>query len=156
MKQKVSLARALKEKNRVAGRLARILTEIGKENSKEELIPRGVDVAALFEQSKRLRRQLTAIKQSIALANQPIIAKILELDEIKSEIAFLNNLDVQEGRFITEGYRTTIEKHYSAIIRKAHVIEEVARLQARADALQDALDEFNVVTKVMIDIDERN
>lgn len=44
MKKMVSIARALKEKNRVAGRLAKARQLVNKENSQEEKIPRSIDV----------------------------------------------------------------------------------------------------------------
>ena len=79
---------------------------------------------------------------------------IIELDEIKSEIAFLNGLDVKEGKFVTTNYGTRIESDIDAIIRKQQVLDEVTALQARADRLQDELDEFNAATKVEIELDD--
>ena len=98
MKKMVSIARALKEKNRVAGRLAKTREQVGKENSKEKKMPRGVDVKAAYAEAKTLRDRLVAIKTAIVVANQPIVGKIVELAEVKSEIAYLNTLNVQGGR----------------------------------------------------------
>ena len=153
MKKIVSIARALKEKNRVAGRLAKARTEIENENSKEKHSPRGIDVMETYARAKLLRDRLIAIKSTIAAANQPIVAKIIEMEEVKSEIAFLNNLNVKEGRFVERNYGTTVESEIEAVIRKSQVIEEVAALQAKAERLQDDLDEFNAMTKVEIEID---
>ena len=44
MRTMVTIARALKEKNRVAGRLAKVRELVGAENSKDKSVPRGVDV----------------------------------------------------------------------------------------------------------------
>ena len=41
-----------------------------------------------------------------------------------------------------------------AVIRQPQVLDEVTALQARADRLQDELDEFNATTKIEIEIDE--
>ena len=117
-------------------------------------MPRGVDVAAMYDFAKELRNRLIAIKGAIAEANKPIVSKIIELDEIKSEIAFLNGLDVKEGRFVTTNYGTRIESDIDAVIRKQQVLDEVTALQARADRLQDELDEFNATVKVEIEVDE--
>ena len=154
MRTMVTIARALKEKNRVAGRLAKTRELVGAENSKDKSVPRGVDVAAMYELAKRLRDRLIAIKSAVAEANKPIVSKIIELDEIKSEIAFLNGLDVKEGKFVTTNYGTRIESDIDAVIRKQQVLDEVTALQARADRLQDELDEFNATTKVEIEVDE--
>lgn len=153
MKRKVTIARALKEKNRIAGRLAKAREQVGKENSCDKKVPRGIDVAETFAQSKVLRDRLIAVKSAIAIANQPIVAKIIELDEVKSEIAYLNGLNVKEGVFVESNYGSRVESEIDAVIRKPQVLEEIAVLQARADRLQDELDEFNAMTKVEIEID---
>ena len=154
MRTMVTIARALKEKNRVVGRLAKTRELVGAENSKDKSVPRGVDVAATYDLAKMLRNRLIAIKSAIAEANKPIVSKIIELDEIKSEIAFLNGLDVKEGKFVTTNYGTRIESDIDAVIRKQQVLDEVTALQARADRLQDELDEFNAATKVEIELDD--
>lgn len=153
MKRSVSIARALKEKNRVAGRLAKAREIIQQENSKDKGLPRRVDVEATYAEAKMLEARLVAIKSAIAQANNPIVAKIIELDELKSEIAFLNGLNVKEGRFEEVSYGNKIVRDIEAVVGQARVIAEVAELQKRADALQDALDEFNASTKVEIEID---
>ena len=153
MKKQVSIARALKEKNRVAGRLAKAREIIQQENSKDKSLPRRVDVEASYAEAKMLEARLVAIKSAIAQANNPIVAKIIELDELKSEIAFLNGLNVKEGRFEEVSYGNKIVRDIEAVVGQARVLAEVAELQKRADALQDALDEFNASTKVEIEID---
>lgn len=153
MKKQVSIARALKEKNRVAGRLAKAREIIQQENSKDKSLPRRVDVEATYAEAKMLEARLVAIKSAIAQANNPIVAKIIELDELKSEIAFLNGLNVKEGRFEEVSYGNKIVRDIEAVVGQARVLAEVAELQKRADALQDALDEFNASTKVEIEID---
>ena len=153
MKKMVTIARALKEKNRVAGRLAKAREIIQQENSKDKSLPRRVDVEATYAEAKMLEARLVAIKSAIAQANNPIVAKIIELDELKSEIAFLNGLNVKEGRFEEVSYGNKIVRDIEAVVGQARVLAEVAELQKRADALQDALDEFNASTKVEIEID---
>lgn len=153
MKNRVTVARALKEKNRVAGRLAKALNLVSRENSQDSNVPRGVDVGATYAQAKELRKRLVETKTAIALANQPIVGKIIELEEIKSEISYLNGLDVKEGVFVSNSYNSTVTNEYSAVIKKQQVLEEVERLQSRADRLQDELDEFNALTKVEIEVD---
>ena len=153
MKKQVSIARALKEKNRVAGRLAKAREIIQQENSKDKSLPRRVDVEASYAEAKMLEARLVAIKSAIAQANNPIVAKIIELDELKSEIAFLNGLNVKEGRFEEVSYGNKIVRDIEAVVGQARVLAEVTELQKRADVLQDALDEFNASTKVEIEID---
>ena len=154
MKKRVTIARALKEKNRVAGRLAKARELVGRENSKDKNVPRGIDVSETYALAKTLRDRLISIKSAISEANSPIVSKIIELDEVKSEISYLNGLDVKEGKFVSGSYRTRIETDLDAVIRQPQVLDEVTALQARADRLQDELDEFNATTKIEIEIDE--
>ena len=154
MKKKVNLARALKEKNRVAGRLAKARELVGRENSKDKNVPRGIDVSETYSLAKTLRDRLVSIKSAIAEANGPIVSKIIELDEVKSEISYLNKLDVKEGKFVSTNFGTCIEIELEAVIRRPQVLDEVTALQARADRLQDELDEFNAATKIEIELDE--
>ena len=153
MKKVVSIARALKEKNRVAGRLAKARKLVGKENSKEKKVPRGVDVKAAYAEAKMLRDRLVTIKTAIAVANQPIVGRIVELAEVKAEIAYLSALDVQEGVFEESSYAGKLVKEYDVVLTRAEVLAEVDALQRRADELQDALDEFNAFVKVEIEMD---
>ena len=80
----VTLARALKEKNRIAGRLRKAQELVKKENRKAAGSPRAVDVAATFAEAERLSALLAAVKAAIAKANDGIIATIVELEETKS------------------------------------------------------------------------
>ena len=154
MKKRVTIARALKEKNRVAGRLAKARELVGRENSKDKNVPRGIDVSETYALAKTLRDRLISIKSAISEANSPIVSKIIELDEVKSEISYLNGLDVKEGKFVSGSYGTRIETDLDAVIRQPQVLDEVTALQARADRLQDELDEFNAATKIEIELDE--
>ena len=154
MKKRVTMARALKEKNRVAGRLAKARELVARENSRDKNVPRGIDVSETYALAQTLRDRLVAIKTAIAEANGPIVSKIIELDEVKAEISYLNGLDVKEGKFVSGNYGTRIETELEAVIRQPQVLDEVTALQARADRLQDELDEFNATTKIEIEIDE--
>lgn len=152
MKKQVSIARALKEKNRVAGRLKQLRDQVMHDNSMDKKIPRSIDVLAVYAQSKDMKNRLIEIKSAIAVANQGIVSKIIELDEIKGEIAYLNGLNVKEGKFANP-YKENSETEIEAVIKRAGVIEEINALQKKAEDLQDKIDEFNAVTKVEIEID---
>lgn len=153
MKKMVSIARALKEKNRVAGRLAKARQLVNKENSQEEKIPRSIDVREYYDFAKLMRERLVSIKSAIAVANQPIVSRIVEMAELKSEIAYLNSLNVKEGLFEESSYGSKLVREYKAVVRSNEVLEEIASLQKRIEDLQDELDEFNASVKVEIEVD---
>ena len=139
MKQHVSIARALKEKSRIAGRIHTLTDVINHENSLAEGSTRSVDLRETFAQVKTLTEQLIGIKAAIAKGNQGAIDKIVELGEVKSIIGFLNRLDTSEA--LQESYSKHVK--LEAAIRKADVLIEVDAYQRRANAIQDELDDFN-------------
>ena len=154
MMRKVSIAYALKEKNRVAGRLAKARQLVNRENSTDKRNPSVVDVRSVYNDSKKLRDRLVAIKTAIGVANQPIVGKIVELAEVKSEISYLNSLDVKEGVFESSVYGDKVRvTEITAVVTKKEVLDTVDALQRRADQLQDELDAFNASTKVEIEVD---
>lgn len=154
MKKKVSIARALKEKNRVAGKLAQARSLVAHENSKDVKCPRRIDVKANHDKAQALKARLIDIKTAIAVANAPIVSKLVELEELKSEIAYLKELDVNEGVFEESSYHGNVVREVTAVLSKQYVLDEIARRQKRADDLQDELDEFNASTQVEIELDE--
>ena len=153
MRKKVSVARALKEKNRLVGRIAALRQAIGKDNSHELGAPRSIDVSAALAEAESLKNRLVAVKAAIAFANQGIVAKIVELAEVKSEIAWLKGLDVKEGVYQENSYGNKIVREYEVAVSGADVVRMVDALRRRAELLQDELDEFNGSAKVEIEVD---
>ena len=155
MKRKIPLARALREKNRVAGRLREIRGLISKENSKDKRQVRKIDVRGLLQEEEMLHRRLVEIKSTIALANQGIVKKIIELDEAKSEVAWWTGIDTTDG--VNEsgtGYGVTREKEYEAIVNQSEILEKSAVMKRRIESLQDEIDEFNAMTRIEIEFDD--
>ncbi len=144
----VSLARALKEKNRIAGRLRKAQELVKKENRKVAGSPRAVDVAVTLAEAERLSAQLAAVKAAIAKANDGIVASIVELEEVKSMIAFLGSVNTDDEVEVERDYRGTVERRWDVAIRQPEILAKTTALQERADALQDALDEYNAKTRV--------
>lgn len=150
MEKRVSIARALKEKSRVAGRIHTLTDVINHENSLAEGSTRSVDLRETLAQVKDLTERIIRIKAAIAKGNQDAIDKIVELGEIKAMIGFLNRLDTSEIR--KDEYSRSVK--WEAAIRKADVLIEVDAYQRRANAIQDELDDFNASHFVNIDIDD--
>ena len=144
----VTLARALKEKNRIAGRLRKAQELVKKENRKVAGSPRAVDVVATLAETERLSAQLAAVKAAIAKANDGIVATIVELEEVKSMIAFLSSVNTDDEVEVDRDYRGTVERRWDVAVRQPEILAKTTSLQERADALQDALDEYNAKTRV--------
>lgn len=148
MEKHVSIARALKEKSRLVGRINILTDVINHQNSLAEGSTRSIDLQDAYRQVKELNESLIKIKEAIARGNQDAIGKIVELGEIKSLIGFLNRLDTSET--FCDDYSRRIKKE--AAIRKSDVLVEIDAYQRRANALQDELDDFNASHFVDIDI----
>ena len=144
----VTLARALKEKNRIAGRLGKAQQLVKKENRKSAGSPRSVDVAAMLAEVERLSALLAQVKAAIAKANDGIVATIVELEETKSLLAFVGAVPADESVEVERTYQGIMERHWDVAIREPELLAKADALQKRADALQDALDEYNATARV--------
>lgn len=92
----LSLAKALKLKNRLAGRLSKTTETIKIYNSNLK-DAETLDVLALDKVRAELVEALVNLKSEIFKANAGIYNKIIQLGEKKSEIEFLNSLNTRSG-----------------------------------------------------------
>lgn len=144
----ITLAKALKLKNRLAGRITKLGADIQLYNSGPEGKER-LDVPALLAERDATVAQLVALKVEINAANRPIQQAIYELAELKSKIDLLSKLSTAHGQAV-EGYTGTVVT-YVAQIRKGTVDQEVRRLEREIDRRQDILDTFNHETRILVD-----
>jgi hypothetical protein len=144
----ITLARALKLKNRLAGRLAKFDSDFENYNS----LPAGTDrpdLKVLYAERNTLVARLIELKVALNVANQPMQRTIFELGEAKSLVALLTRTSTKHGK-VVEGYHGT-EIDYTAQFRKGDIDREVRRLEVIIDRLQEQLDAFNHRTLIGID-----
>ena len=157
----ISLAQALKQKNRLAGEVARLRLIIQRENSRKESKPARADVRKTFDESVAQSRQLAALKGAIAAANAGVVAgepgiyrKLNLQAELRGLIVFLKGLDTKEGEEVERvGFLSRDEASraiYVAEIKRDEVDRHVAAYQAEIEQLQDEIDEFNASTRIVI------
>ena len=145
---KMSLARALKERSRLAGKLKRDFEIINRENSMISGSKRSFDLRAVYAECRELHERLVALKQVIAAANAPIAGKLAEMDEVKSMITYLRGVNTEVG-FQPRSYSN--EKDLlEVVLGAAELTAEAERLQKRAEELQDEIDAFTAVTEVQL------
>jgi uncharacterized protein YukE len=146
----ITLAKALKVKNRLAGRLAKAQADIQAYNS----VPQGqadqVNVPALMQAREELVEALVALKAAVNEANRKVQRDIYDLAEKKATAQFLAGVNTRHGPQPAV-YPNTTEVSYVAALKKADVDALVARLEKDIDRLQDRLDQFNHVHKVEVD-----
>ena len=145
----ITLAKALKLKNRLAGKVAKLTATVQTYNSTQGTAEQ-IDVRAAFAERADLVRRLTDLKAAVARANAAIQRDIFDLAEMKAETTLLAALNTKHGT-VLEGYPTAGQVTYVAQFRKADVDAMTDALEGRIDALQDKLDTYNAQTLVAVD-----
>jgi hypothetical protein len=146
----INLAKALKVKNRLAGRLAKVQADIQVYNSVPEGQVGQVDVPALVKARDELIEALVGFKTVINEANREIQRDIYSLAEKKGTLQFLSGLNIKHGPQPAI-YPSTTTVNYVAALKKADVDGLVQRLEKEIDQLQDRLDQFNHDRKIEVD-----
>jgi hypothetical protein len=145
----ITLAKALKVKNRLTGRLAKVQADIQAYNS----VPAGqadqVNVPALMKTREELVGALVSLKTAINEANREAQRDIYDLAEKKATAQFLAGVNTRHGPQPAV-YPNTTEVSYVAALKKAGADTLVAGLEKEVDQLQDRLDQFNHARKIEV------
>ena len=149
---KVTLAKALKLKNRFANKLQDVSRNIVTYNSVIEGLERPLDVNALMEKRGKLVDALINLKTAISVANTPIQSTIYLLAEIKGELGFLRSIDTTAGKQINTGNWGAEDNIYekSAVIDYATIQGLIQQAEIDIDTNQDKLDKHNHTIDVEI------
>ncbi|RYG38365.1 hypothetical protein EON81_03795 [bacterium] len=145
----VTLAKALKLKNRQVQKVKGLQERIQASNSRLVGSEADFDARALYGELRTETANLWRLKQAINAANVPVHAAIYEMAETKGLIAFLKTLNTKRGKVESFGEEAFV---YEAAITGADSQAEVEALEARIDVLQDALDLHNATT--LVDVEE--
>ncbi len=146
----ITLAKALKIKNRLAGRLAKVQADIQVYNSVPEGQAGQVDVPALLRARDELADAMVALKTAVSEANREVQRDIYLLAEKKAAAQFLAGVNTRHGPQPAV-YPNAAEVTYVAALKKADADALVARLEQEIDGLQDKLDHFNHARKVEVE-----
>lgn len=149
----MTLAKALKHKNRVAQKIARISDDIRQNNSILAVNDPEVNVLILDTMRAELTDYLVALKTAIHRASDKVRDKIFLLAELKGSILFYRSIDTQHGK--REAHRFSGGEEFvehKAAMRKGMMDRMVTELEEKIDVIQDQLDEFNMTTKINIGI----
>lgn len=143
----ITLAKALKLKNRLAGRVSELTNDIKTYNSQQEGAE-VVNVLQRYTERTELVSRLIQLKTAISRANEPVQRQIYTLAERKALMSLLNELPTQHGS-VSQYHQAPVR--YVAQMRKEHVDQEKRRLEQEIDQLQDELDRFNQTTVIGVD-----
>jgi hypothetical protein len=150
----ISLAKALKIKNRLVGELASLQAVARQHNSLpiESRGEKSVSLDKVWEDIQNTSNRIVELKSKIAVATAQIAPFLVDLAETKSTISFLETLPIKEGKEDTQiGYgvnsslKTVVWNSYIDEASKNKLVKENKN---RLDSLQDKIDEFNAITKI--------
>ncbi len=150
---KVTLARALKIKNRQVRKVTELQRRIQEANSYVSGSEPEFDAKALYVELQTQVDLVASIKAAINEANTSIQADIYRMAELKGLVQFLRALSTQRGKVVL-GYMSGDPVDYEAQITAQETSDEIERLEAEIDRIQDRLDQFNATTQIEIDVAE--
>ena len=93
----MTLAKALKQKNRLAQKISNLQKDIQRENRVRDDDLRKIKVEDLLEELIRKVNELIKLKIAIFVASTPMRESILRIGELKSRIVFLQGINTTEG-----------------------------------------------------------
>ena len=157
---KVTLAKALKTKNRLASRITQVKKQMTTHNAYivEKTIPVNeikiqVDVPALKQELNDLTNKLVEVKSAISKGNVGSAPMIFALSEKKGLVSYWESLDCEEGK-VTDPYKFRNQLSDGDVKRVQISVAErnqiVQGLVSEIEKLQDQLDEYNATHRVEI------
>lgn len=143
----MNLSRALSEKNRLARKIREIQKKIESHNSLIKGNTPIYSIGSLLKDMDHTITELTELKTKITIANQPVQNKIFRLAELKSQAAFLKNLNIREGKILDERWNAEVTEWVSVLgaIERDKLVE---RAEEEINKLQAELDQFNFETEI--------
>lgn len=146
----MKIAKALKQKNVLAGELEELKQLLQKQNSRSTKQKFDYDNREVLTRVRAKLDELVRVKAAVAAANAEIYNKIFRLAELKGLVVTLASLDTKAGVFLEgRGYgEAGVEVEYIAQIGTVEVNQLIASLRVEIQSLQDALDEFNFTRSV--------
>ena len=144
----LTLAKCLKLKNRLAGRMAEVQSDIQGYNSTLEEQANVVDIPARIRERNEIMEALIALKTNLMRANMPIQGDLIRQGELKSTIQFLTGIPTRDGKE-RHGYQNT-EIVYRAVLNKNDLDTQKRALEKEIDGIQDKVDTFNHHTRIEV------
>jgi hypothetical protein len=153
----MTIAQAMKHKNRVVSRMHRLQNDIRQQNSVLKGNTPAVDVKDLMKRHGILSEHLVKVRTLIDQNSAPMKPDILRMAELRSQASFLGGIDTRDGKsgdgmsvFRRNGAEELLE--YSANLKKVEVDMMVLETEQRIENIQDRLDTFNATQKFEVEV----
>ena len=145
----ISLAQALKEKNRIAGELAEAWRLIAMENSMREDRRRVTDLEELYKTIQLYTDKLIELKTKIGLANAGNLENIYHMEECKHELSKIEQIDTDESSDFQKISDSEFKEYKRTVVFNSSIIWDwKQKLQQECNRLQDEMDTYNATTKI--------
>ena len=140
----ITLARALKYKNRVVERIRKVEDDIRANNSILVGGEREYNVEELFKERLGLEAHLVDLKMRIDSANAPIKESIVQMQGLKGRLVFLQSVPTTHGKQHSHRmYGDEGEVVYEATARKVEIDSWITGINKQLDDLQEFVDKHN-------------
>lgn len=143
----MKLSKALKEKNKLIGKIKDLEEKLIQHNSYVEGNKVIYYTENIFSELLDKKEELCKLKSAIFKANFKVYDKITLLSEHKSTIKNLKNMSTKEG-IIYERYSNNEGIKYFSQIGALAVEKMVLDLEDKIDILQTDLEEHNAITSI--------
>ena len=141
----MTINQALKQKNRLAGEIAKLNSKILSYNRWVKGNKPDYDSHALYNKRDNLVAELIELRTNIALASAPQVKNMILLAELKAKMQLLERLPTNAG--IEPGYS---ENHLVYEVQMPETQKDMflEGVQQDINNIQDALDHFNATTHI--------
>lgn len=146
----MKLHKALKQRKKLIGEIAKLKADIQGKNSYMvgSLNAEKYNVPKLYEELLSKIDELTGLKFVINEANREIQSKIYVLAEYKALISFWNGVSTAEGLQESGRFGSDTTREYKVQVDEETRNKYVKEFQVRVDALQEEIDTYNYTTDI--------
>jgi hypothetical protein len=137
----MNLKKALKEKNKLKGKLSDTYSRISRYNISDEGLTRPYDPIKLLEELMLQVEEMVQLKTKIQIANTEVYDKIFRLAELKNVASKIKYLSCEREKSST-GFV------YEASIKTKDRDAFIDKLEKEIEQIQEDLDEFNYYQKL--------
>ena len=140
----MNIKKALKEKNKMIGKINKLTDKIRQYNLVEEGQQPLFNSMELYREREQLLNEMIDLKARIHIANAPMYHKIFRLSELKDTAKKMNYLSCSTSK---EAIGNNVVYYIPTIniIEKEKIIEAIEK---EIESIQEELDAFNQTTNV--------
>jgi hypothetical protein len=142
----MTIAQALKEKNKKTSKIQKLWIRIAQFNSVEEGEERPYDLQKTWDDYLNEIGALVELKSKIHAASSPVRVDIFDLSELKGIVKNIHSLDVTNGKKRERYSESAVE--VSAHFNVSWKDLTIEKLEEKIDLLQEKLNLFNHTTNI--------